>query len=154
MSSSAYATPLVLEPRPSRWLLSLTLFAHGGAIAVLLALDAWSWWLRLLPVLPVLVALWLSLGRLGWRDGDLRIRRLVWQTGNEWRLETGAGEARTASLLPSSVVHPWLVVLHLRVEGYRLPRAVVLAPDSLDDMVFRRLRVRLTIDAGTLFTEQ
>ena len=153
MSSPKYATPLVLEPRPSRWLLSLMLFAHGGAIAVLLALDEWPWPVRLLLVVAVLVSLWFTLGRLGWWQSPTRIRRLIWQTENEWRLELCDGEILTARLRPSSFMHPWLVVLNLRVEGQRLPRSLVLARDSLDAMTFRQLRVRLTIEAGSLFGE-
>ncbi len=153
MSSPKYATPLVLEPRPSRWLLSLMLFAHGGAIVVLLALDEWSWPVRLLLVVAVLVSLWFTLGRLGWWQSPIRIRRLIWQTENEWRLELCNGEILTARLRPSSFMHPWLVVLNLRVEGQRLPRSLVLARDSLDAMTFRQLRVRLTIEAGSLFGE-
>ena len=153
MSSPKYATPLVLEPRPSRWLLSLMLFAHGGAIAVLLVLDEWSWPVRLLLVVAVLVSLCFTVGRLGWWRSPTRIHRLIWQTENEWRLELCNGEILTARLRPSSYMHPWLVVLNLRVEGQCLPRSLVLARDSLNAMTFRQLRVRLTIEAGSLFGE-
>ena len=151
MSSPKYATPLILEPRPSRWLLSLMLFAHGGAIAVLLALQAWPWPLRLFLVMAVLAGLCFTLGRLGWRRSPTCIRRLIWQTENQWRLERCNGEILATRLQPSSFMHPWLVVLNLRVEGRRLPCSLVLARDSLDAATFRRLRVRLTTEAGTLF---
>ncbi|MCF6210104.1 MAG: hypothetical protein L3J88_00475 [Gammaproteobacteria bacterium] len=151
MSSPKYATPLVLEPRPSRWLLSLILFSHGGAIAVLLALDEWPWPVRLLLVVVVLASLWFTVGGLGWRRSPTRIQRLIWQTENEWRLELCNGEMLTARLRPSSYMHPWLVVLNLRVEGQWLPCSLVLARDSLDVTTFRRLRVRLTTEAGSLF---
>ncbi len=153
MSSPKYATPLVLEPRPSRWLLSLMLLAHGGAVAVLLVLDEWLWPVRLLLVVAVLVSLWFSVGRLGWRRSLTCIRRLVWQTGNEWRLTLCNGEILTARLRPSSYMHPWLVVLSLCVEGQRLPRSLVLARGSLDATTFRQLRVRLTSEARSLFGE-
>ncbi len=153
MSSPKYATPLILEPRPSRWLLLLMLFAHGGAVAVLLVLDEWSWPIRLFLAVAVLVSLWFSLGRLGWWQSPTRIRRLIWQTGNEWRLALSNGEILTARLRPSSFMHPWLVVLNLCVEGQRLPRSLVLARDSLDATTFRQLRVRLTTEVGRLFGE-
>ena len=154
MSSPKYATPLILEPRPSRWLLILMLFAHGGAIAVLLALVEWPWPVRLLLVVMVLASLWFTMGKQGWRQSPTRIRHLIWQTENEWRLALCNGEILTARLRPSSFMHPWLVVLNLRVEGRWLPRSLVLARDSLDATTFRQLRVRLATEAGTLFTER
>ena len=153
MSSPRYATPLILEPRPSRGLLSLMLFAHGGAIAVVLAISEWSWLLRLFLVMAVLAGLWFTLGGLSWRRSSTCIRRLIWQAENQWRLELCNGEVLAARLQPSSFMYPWLVVLNLRVEGRRLPRSLVLARDSLDAATFRRLRVRLTTEAGTLFAE-
>ena len=153
MSSPKYATPLILEPRSSRWLLLLMLFSHGGAIAVLLVLAEWPWPARLWLLMAVLVSLWFTLGGLGWRRSPTHIRRLTWQAGNEWRVELCNGELLMARLRPSSFMHPWLVVLNLRVEGQRLPRSLVLARDSLDATTFRQLRVRLTTEAGTLFAE-
>ncbi len=152
MSSPRYATPLVLEPRPSRWLLSLMLFTHGGAMAVLLALGEMPWPVRLLLVMAVIAGLWFALGGLGWRRSPACVRRLVWQTENHWRVELCSGETVAARLRPSSFLHPWLVVLSLRVEGRWLPRSLVLARDSLDATTFRQLRVRLTTEAGSLFS--
>ncbi len=151
MSSAKYATPLTIEPRSSRWLLSLILFVHGGAIMVLLALDEWPWLLRLAIVVPVLVSFWFALGKQGWRQSPIGICRLVWQLDNDWRLELRSGETLTAELRPSSFLHPWLVILNLRVKGRRLPQSLVLARDSLDDTTFRHLRVRLTTEKGGLF---
>ena len=151
MSSAKYATPLTIEPRPSRWLLSLILFTHAGAIPVLLALGEWSWLLRLSLIVPVLVSLWLALGKQGWRQTPTGIRRLVWQTENDWQLELRNGETLSAELRPSSFLHPWLVILNLRVEGRRLSQSLVLACDSLDETTFRQLRVRLTVEKGRLF---
>ena len=151
MSSRKYATPLILEPHPSRWLLFLMLFAHGGAIVVLLALDEWPWPLQLSLVVMVLTSLWFVLGRQGWRKMPGQIRRLVWSTDNDWQLVLRNGKTLHAELRPSSFLHPWLVVLSLRVEGRRLPQSLALARDSLDETTFRRLRVRLTTESGGLF---
>ena len=151
MSSSAYATPLVLEPRPSRQLLSLALLVHAGALALLPVLAAIPWPLRLLLAGLVVGSLWFELGRLGWRRDARRIRRLSWGADNDWRLELANGEELDARLLPSSFVHPRLVVLHLRVEGRRPARTLALMPDSLDAQSLRRLRVRLTTQRGRLF---
>ena len=43
----------------------------------------------------------------------------------------------------SSFVWSWLIVLHLRTAESRLRRRITLFPDSVDEEVFRRLRVRL-----------
>ena len=53
------------------------------------------------------------------------------------------GHWSPATVLRSSFVLPWLVVLHLRLEGRRLMLPVVLLPDSMGNDDFRRLRVWL-----------
>ena len=151
MSSARYATPLTIEPHPSRGLLALLLLAHAGAVVILLLLNEWPWSVRLFLLVAVLASLWTTLGKQGWRQTPARIQRLVWQTENDWRLEFSGGETLTAELLPSSFLHPWLVILNLRVEGRRLPVSVALPRDSLDATTFRQLRVRLTTQKGGLF---
>ncbi len=138
--SRAYATPLVLEPRPSRALRLSQAVAHLGAAGVLLALDAWPWPLRLLLAAVLLATGWRSLA------SQPTLRRLTWQAGNEWRLEGRSGEVVHAHAVAPTVVHPLLVVLRLQPAGRRLARAVVLPADSLEAEVFRRLRVRLRVE--------
>ena len=64
---------------------------------------------------------------------------------SEDRLEVGeGGDNRVAvSVLPDSVVFPWVIVLRYRVDG--LPRAmsVVLFPDQMANDDFRRLSLWL-----------
>lgn len=151
MSSTRYATPLVLEPRPSRWLISLSVFFHMGTLPLIVLFAEWPWPLRVMLMSVVLLSLWLMLGKLAWRRSPGYIQRAMWQTGKDWRLMRCDGRTLTAELQPSSFLHPWLVVLNLRVEGRRLPISLVLARDSLDAASFRQLRVRLTVEAGSLF---
>jgi len=102
-------------------------------------------------LVTVLASLWAALGKQGWRQTPARIQRLVWQSENDWRLESRGEGTLTAELLPSSFLHPWLMILNLRVEGRRLPVSVALPRDSLDATTFRQLRVRLTTQKGGLF---
>ncbi len=67
-------------------------------------------------------------------DGRLEVRR-----GAEWQ---------AASVLPESVVLPWLIVLRWRENGRR--HSLPLPADALSAPVHRRLRVWLRWKSGTL----
>jgi toxin CptA len=146
MSSPKFATPLRLEPRLSRRLLLLVGFTHVGALGVVLSLREMPAYLQLFLVSGIVLSLWHTARQQGWLQQPAAIRCLTWQADGDWLLETGAGETLAAQLLPSSYVHPWLVVLNLRLEDRRWPRSLVLLRDSLDETTFRRLRVRLAVE--------
>jgi toxin CptA len=142
MSSSRFATPLTLKPKPSRILLGMLLLMHGGALLLLFPLA--------LPVLAksaLATVLGLSLWH-NWRQqlgrgrAD-RIHRVVWKGDGDWLLITAAGEELAVDLHPSTYVHPWLVVLNFRLADRRRLRSLVLLPDTLDADSFRHLRLRL-----------
>lgn len=146
MSSSAYAPPLRLECRPSRYLLIALIGVHGLALLVLPLLPA-AWWIKL-PVALAITAQWV----LVWRrhivlTAPLAVKRLVWTGGSRWELFNGAGALRGARLLPAAYVHPLLVILRFLTEDKRRCTAV-LPRDSLDPDSHRRLRVLLRLQAG------
>lgn len=146
MSSQKSATPLDLEPRRSRWLLWALGIAHLGALVLVAVLVELTVPGQLLLVSAVLLSLWLTLRQLGWLGKPAAISRVTWQADGDWVVETGNGDVVEGKLLPTSYVHPWLVVLNFRLEGKRGVRSVVLLRDSLDESSFRRLRVRLGVD--------
>ncbi len=153
MSSPKSAPPLKVELRPSQWLASLILLAHGGALAVLgpLTLPIWA----LTPLVGVITgSLVYTLKTHAMLRGPLTIRRVVWDSENDWSLHAASGEQLSVRLLPGSYVHPLLVILNFELEapavgsprGYLFGtrrRSIVLAKDSADATTLRQLRARL-----------
>lgn len=143
MSSSGYAAPLRLEPRPSRRLAGYLALAHGGALSFLpwLPLNAAAG-----SLLAILIALCFArsyTSRVLMRGGR-DIVGLMWTREGDWRLfERGGGE-RVCRLRADSHAHPALTVLNFSGERRC---SVVLLPDSLDGEAYRRLRVRLGLHA-------
>lgn len=150
MSSPKSAPPLKVDLRPSRWLAGLILIAHGGALAVLvpLALPVWA----LAPLVGLITgSLVYTLKTHAMLRGPLTIRRVVWDSDNDWLLHAASGEQLAVRLLPGSYVHPLLVILNFELEtapqrGGLLNtrrRSIVLAKDSADATTLRQLRARL-----------
>jgi hypothetical protein len=135
--SRTYATPLSLEPCGSRTLWRLVLLLHVLALPAVataqLPLPA-----RGLLAVAVLCALAWQLRKT--RTGPLR--RFTWLAGSACRVELADGTRLQARLEPRAVVHPRLVILYYR-SGRRRVRALLLLPDMLDPVTWRRLRVRL-----------
>jgi hypothetical protein len=144
MSSTKYAQPLRLNPKPSRILLGLLTVGHLGAIAVLLPLD-FPLIIKLLIVVVLLVSLVVAWRKQPGKVGEGGVKTLIWKADGNWLLETIDGESLNATLHESTYVHPWLVVLNFRQEGKQGLLSFVLAPDALDHEIFRELRVRLKV---------
>lgn len=68
--------------------------------------------------------------------------RLTWHTDGGWTLTESGGGRFKAQLLPSSIVHPRLVLLNFRSES-GLRRSRLLLGDELEPDQLRRLRARL-----------
>ena len=153
MSSPKSAPPLKLDLRPSRWLASLILFAHGGALVVLVPLTLPIWVLA--PLVGLITgSLIYTLKTHAMLRGPLTIRRVVWDSDNDWLLHAASGEALAVRLLPGSYVHPLLVILNFELEappvgtarGHLFStkrRSIELAKDSADATTLRQLRARL-----------
>jgi hypothetical protein len=144
MSSTKFAQPLRLKPKPSRILLTLLVLGHLGAIAVLIPLDL-SLFIKLTIGLLLVVSLIVAWRKQPGQVGEAGVQMLTWQSDGEWLLETHDGEQFKATLHESTYVHPWLVVLNFRKEGNRGLLSFTLAPDALDHETFRELRVRLKV---------
>lgn len=138
-----HAPILLLRPRRSPVLVAAILLIHGVGVLAL--------WLSSLPALAVLG---LSLPLVGGAVLALRavlpVRELQWGEGATWRLVLANGPVRRALLdAQASRSLPWWVTLAFRLEdGGRLH--VTLPRDALPPDDFRRLRVRLRVEAGAL----
>lgn len=141
MSSTKYASPLRLSPRPSRILTGLLVLVHGGAL-VMVGLSALPLLAQLAIGAIVLLSLLLTLRQ------TMPVKHLTWKQDGEWVMEARDGESRQAQLHVSSYAHPWLVVLNFHVEGRRRLKSVVLFPDALPADSLRRLRVRLSLEGA------
>ena len=123
-------------------------FWRRGLIGLALLAFGLGWFFPV--VWPLRLAYWClvaGLFGLAWRSSGLvgagHCLRLQ-ATGELYFLQGGQAldDATAVSVLASSVVHPWLSVLHLKAPtGER--HNLVLWPDSLNPDDFRRLRVFL-----------
>lgn len=102
-----------------------------GAVAALLALIA--------------VSFFRNYRRHVLHRGQRAPRRVVCGDDGHWLLQDQQGEMRPARLLPSSYLHPRLVILNFALDQYPRRRNLVLCPDSLDAQTLRQLRARLRI---------
>lgn len=146
MSLNYSEPPIELKPRPSSilaWVLGLFHILVIGVI--LFGVDP-----KAAAAVLILLALlsWYRSHRLHIRHlGRGAVRRLQWQADGSWLLDDAYGYSHAARLLPSSYLHPRLVLLNFRLEENGRRRYVLLLPDSLDSESLRRLRVRLRIEA-------
>lgn len=143
MSLAAYAPPLRLECRPSRYLLIALAGVHVLALVVLLPLPV-PWWVKL-PFACAIAAQWV----ISWRHNIMltapqAVKRLVWTGGDRWELLCADGQSHKARLLPAAYIHPLLVILRFLTED-KHRCAVVLPCDCLDHDCHRRLRVQLQL---------
>lgn len=133
--------PLILEPRASVRLLGFLLVVHGLALGAAIGSDV-SWY-SCLGIAILIGASWIY----HWRRHVSRrhrhsILRIEWLPEGEWVLLLASGRRCGADLLDSSIVLPWLLLLHFRCEGGSRVHAV-LPGDALDADLARRLRARL-----------
>ena len=134
-------SPVRVRLWTSRRLAMLMVLLYGGAL-LLLMFFAVAWWWKA----AIAVAIAASCG-LNWRQHVmLRGRRAVTEirwNGSDWRLTTAVGQDIAASLLGTTFVHHWLVVLNFKVVGQRGMWPVLIFPDGADPDDFRRLTVRV-----------
>ncbi|MGH8458700.1 MAG: protein YgfX [Nevskiales bacterium] len=145
-SAADLDSALDFKPRRSRLLARFLLGVHAlatvtvllwvpgrGAVAALLALIALSFFR--------------NYRRHVLHRGRRASRRIVCQGDGRWLLQDHLGEMHPAHLLPSSYLHPRLVILNFRLAEYPRRRNLVLFPDSLDAQTLRQLRMRLRVAA-------
>lgn len=84
-----------------------------------------------------------SLRRHAWRQSPGSIVLLDLSDALEIEVEERCGRRIVGTVLESTFVAPWLVVINCHVKGSYLPRAAVILPDAMDGERFRALRVWL-----------
>jgi toxin CptA len=153
MSSSSFADSgsfgladlggsLEFRPRPSRLLARFLLVAHAlAAVVVLVSVPGRLAMAVLLGL--VLVSFYRAYRRHVLQVGRRAARRVVCQEDGAWFLQDTQGVVREARLLPSTFLHPRLVILNFELCRCAGRRNLVLCPDSLDPQTLRRLRARL-----------
>lgn len=128
--------PVPLQINPvSKWrrgfLLLIFLLAEITCIACI-SMQA-LWVIGLLAILPIILIFY-------WRQPE-PVQGLIAQASGEIELQNRQGERQFMQLLPSTVVTPLLIILHLKGTGRR--QSVVLWPDSASAESLRQWRVWL-----------
>ncbi|HXG28862.1 MAG TPA: protein YgfX [Nevskiales bacterium] len=137
---------LDFRPRASRLLARFLIGVHAlAALAVLL----WVPGRGMVAALLGLVALSFirNYRRHVLHRGKYAPRRVICQADGRWLLQDHRGKMQEARLLPSSYLHPRLVILNFALQQRPRRRNLVLCPDSLDAQTLRQLRARLRLAA-------
>lgn len=141
MSSNPYA-PLRIEPGSSFILRRSVVAACTGAVG--------SLWLTPLPLsllFPVTLLTIAATARI-WRErpelGGAGVR-VEWNRQGEWFWYEGSRRL-AADLLGDTYINAGLVILNFRTRDGR--RSLVLPRDAVDPVTFRKLKVRLRIEAA------
>jgi toxin CptA len=142
MSSNAFSATIDLRLRPSLRGMQLVVGLH--VLAASLSMIAQPPDHLGLLLSGLLLVSWFSLRRhpvIGF--GKKALGRLTWHAdGPKWSVETATGAASDATLLPSTLVTRFVLVLNFKLaDGSRRSRA--LFGDEADPELLRRLRARL-----------
>lgn len=127
-----------LDPSPLLIMLLLLLHCIAATTVLIIAIGGWS--------LVVLIGLVISLLFHLLRDAMLVLANSCIALRIEEDnviLITRTGIYQEGKLLRHSVVMPYLVIFNVAITGKYLARSVVIMPDSMDKISFRRLRVAL-----------
>jgi toxin CptA len=133
---------LLIRINPSRRLAAALLAAH-----LLAALGVFASSLPATVVAALLIVLVVSLTFSLRRHACLASPRslvlLELSDTLEIEAEDRSGRRLAGTVLGTTFVAPWLVVINFKVEGRHLPHAVVILPDASDGENYRALRVWL-----------
>lgn len=135
--------PLRIQPRTSRWLLTVVLLYHAAALAVLLALSVPSGWIRLGLGVVILLSLAYTLWAQVLRRAPWSVVTVDWN-GLGWQATFGNGRSHEVRLAGSTYVGVRLVILHIQVRWFWRP-TLLLSADAVPADQLRRLRVLLRL---------
>ncbi len=125
---------------------------YGGALV-------WLWAFELSVAIKLLVSVFILGGfifhqrQYVLRKGKRSVYGLLWDSDDAWSLRIASGEEVKASLLGSSFVCPWLIILNFKPEEGGRMWPVIIMPDSTDSTSFRRLISRLKCLSGIFSTK-
>ena len=141
--STAREIPAVrIELNASKRFLWLLNASHLGALAIGTVLAVSTPWLIPLCLLVASSWIWTT-----WHHALLKSRcsfvALELTDERACALQLRTGEWMQGEIRATSYVLPWLIILHVAVEGRMVDRRVCLFADSVTPESHRRLRVRL-----------
>ncbi len=141
MSSSGFATLLVIQPKFSiRFLVILTV-QHLLALWVLPWLDL-PWPIIALSAVFVCLSLYRTTRHHVFHQGPRAITQLIWERGAVIRIRDGERRESEATLGQGSFVNLRLIILNLKLQ--QKGRCVlILFPEMAESDAYRLLRVRL-----------
>lgn len=94
-------------------------------------------------LLPLAGSLMFHLRRHAWLSDSRAVVAVALSDSLDCEAEERNGRAFAGSVLGTTFVAPWLVVINLESERRGLPRVIVVMPDAVDPESFRALRVWL-----------
>ncbi len=133
--------------KPSKYLVTIYLLIHLGAIAILLLLPL-AIWIKLLLFTFCVASLTFNLRQQALR---LSARSIVnfWQTSSGlWSLQDRQGRILSANLQGDSICTLYFVLLNFRLSRWQR-RSVIILPDAIHQDDLRRLRVLLRMRVKT-----
>lgn len=148
-TAAELAHTLDFKPRASRLLARFLFAVHALATVVVLLWVPGRFAVAALLAL-VAVSFFANYRQHVLHRGRRAPRRIVCQGDGQWQLQDKHGEMLPARLLPSSYLHPKLVILNFALEQSPCRRNLVLCPDSLDAQTLRQLRAKLRITSQPL----
>lgn len=125
----------------SKILLGMFTVLHLLAVSVLFFIDIWLW-------IKILIFFLIAYSeyRICWKmllfKASHAMQRIVFSRG-DWKILDNAGQSHAVCLLGQSYLSTWLMILHFRDIESRDHHSIVLARDSMDPQIFRRLYVIL-----------
>lgn len=132
-----YASPLTLELKPSFVLNSYLAIFHLLAVFSIVYADLY-WWLQIPMIVFIIVFYFYQASH------KKTYKKIVWYTDNDWQLIDDHNNEVSVYLTPMSFCSMRLVILALKTEeGKRIN--ITVAADSLNEEIFRQLKVRLRI---------
>ena len=137
---------LILKINVSRSLAAILLLAHLGAM-ILVAVAPLMWSLRLSVWVLLVGSLYRSVRLHALRCSPDAVEEIEIDTERELSVRLGGSTAWRNGRLVASFVHPWIMLLSLRLDDRKWPVNVVVVADAVEPEAFRRWRVALKLHA-------
>ncbi len=143
--SEKFDSRLIINIKVSRALIAVLTAMHLGGMALVFLVSLPSpLTIGLLAALATSLAH--SLRTHGWRQAGRSITAFELDHEGLCSVQLGQGPDWHECDVLRAVIHPWLVLLWLRIKGRRWPSGLVLAQDAVEAGAFRRLRARLPLE--------
>jgi toxin CptA len=138
---------LILKINVSRSLAAILVLTHLGAM-ILVAVAPVAWPLRPGVWALLVWSLYRSVRRHALRRGPDAVEEIEIDAAGELSVRLAGSATWRTGRLAASFVHPWLMLVSLRLDGRKWPVHVVAAADAVEPGVFRRWRVALRLRAA------